>query len=59
MVHLWFMEDFKVEGVVKVEALDEDEVRSYAIIMGKLDIMHEILKIPLALHVSIVDSLTM
>jgi len=45
--------------MVEEEALGEDRVRSYAIIVAKLDIMCEIVKIPLTPHVSVVDNLTM
>lgn len=59
IVQLWSTEDFKVEDVDEEEALDEDGVISYTIIAVKLDIMHEIVRIPLTFHVSIVESLTM
>jgi len=59
MVHLWFMEDFNVEDKVEEEALDEEGVRSYVIIVAKPNTIHEIIIIPLTLHVTIIDSLTM
>lgn len=59
MVDLWLTEDFKVKDVAEEGALDEVEVKSYAINMVKLYILHRIIRTLLTLPISIIDNLTM